>query len=309
MVDVSIIIVSYNTREMTIDCLRSVYDQTEGISLEVIVVDNESCDGSASSIVEHFPQVELIEPGKNLGFAKANNIAAQNANGEYLLLLNPDTVVLDEAIQKLYQFALSSPDNLVYGGRTLNSDKTLNPSSCWQQQSLWSLFCYAFGLTSMFRNSTFFDPEAYGGWKRDSVREVSIVSGCFLLIHKDLWDKLQGFDSAFFMYGEDADLCLRAIGKGAKPVITPEATIIHYGGASEKVLADKIVRLLRAKEDLLTHHWPSIKKKIGVFLFGVGVFARMVVTSFLKKLLKKRFGVSADNWQEIWDRRKEWHNV
>ena len=309
MVDVSIIIISYNTKDMTLECLDSVYKQTVGLSFEVIVLDNDSSDGSAESVEELFPEIELIKSPGNLGFAKANNEAAQGANGKYLLLLNPDTVVLDGAIQKLYQFALSLPDHSIYGGRTLFADRSLNPASCWRQQTLWGLVCYSFGLTSLFRRSPLFDHEGYGSWSRDSIRDVDIVSGCFLLIDRVLWKQLKGFDSDFFMYGEDADLCLRGMAEGAKPIINPEAVIIHYGGASEKVHADKMVRLLRAKEDLLSHHWGSNKRKIGVFLFSVGVFARMVATRFLKLYSKKRFGVSADNWQEIWDRRKEWHNV
>ncbi len=309
MVDVSIIIISYNTKDMTLACLRSVYEQTMDISFEVIILDNGSGDGSAEAIEESFPEVNLIKSSENLGFAKANNKAAMGAKGNYLLLLNPDTVILDGAIQKLHQFALSVPDNRIYGGKTLFADHSLNPASCWRQQTLWGLVCYSFGLTSLFRKSPLFDPEGYGGWLRDCVREVDIVSGCFLLIDRALWVQLEGFEAAFFMYGEDADLCLRAKASGAKPIITPDAVIIHYGGASEKVRADKMVRLFRAKEDLLIHHWPPTKRTVGVFLFAVGAFARMVATRFLKVISKRRFAVAADNWQEIWDRRKEWHNV
>ena len=309
MVDVSVIIVSYNTKDMTLECLRSVYEQTTDISFEVIVLDNASEDGSAEAIKELFPELQLIKCSENLGFARANNEVAKGARGHYLLLLNPDTVVLDGAIQKLYQFALSLPDHSIYGGRTLFADRSLNPASCWRQQTLWGLVCYSVGLTSLFRRSLLFDTEGYGSWTRDSVREVDIVSGCFLLIERSLWEQLRGFDSNFFMYGEDADLCLRGMVKGAKPIITPEAQIIHYGGASEKVRADKMVRLLRAKENLLIHHWSPVKKVVGIFLFGLGVFARMVATRVLKLISEKRFAIAADNWREIWNRRKEWHNV
>lgn len=309
MVDVSIIIISYNTEDMTLECLHSVYEQTRDISFEVIVLDNNSRDGSAEAIENSFPDIRLIKSSENLGFARANNQAAKESSGRYILLLNPDTLILVGAIQKLYAFALSRPEHRIYGGRTLFADHSLNPASCWRQQTLWGLVCYSFGLTSLFRKSPLFDPEGYGSWLRDCVREVDIISGCFLLTNKDFWEQLKGFDSDFFMYGEDADLCLRGIARGAKPIITPDAEIIHYGGASEKVRADKMVRLLRAKEDLLRHHWSPVKRKIGVFLFGFGVFARMVASRILKLISTKRFGGAADNWQEIWFRRKEWHNV
>lgn len=309
MVDISIFIISYNTKKLTLDCIRSVYEQTHGVSFEIIVADNNSSDGSPDAIGREFPNVVLIRFSENLGFAEANNKVAKVATGQYFLLLNPDTVVLDGAIQKVYKFAINAPGHRIYGGKTLFADGALNPASCWRQQTLWGLFCYSFGLASLFRQSALFNPEGYGSWLRNSIREVDIISGCFLLIDRTLWITLKGFDSDFFMYGEDADLCLRAIALNATPIITPNAVIIHYGGASEKIRADKMVRLLRAKEDLLNHHWPPVKKKVGVFLFGLGVFARMIATQFLKWIFPNRFAVTANNWREIWDRRKEWHNV
>ena len=309
MLDISIVVISYNTREMTLECIRSIYEQTDGVSYEVIVVDNRSGDGSAQAVAEHFPDVILTKSIDNLGFAKANNYAAQKANGRYLLLLNPDTIILDGAIQKLYQFATSSPRNRIYGGKTLFADLTLNPSSCWRKQTLWSLVCYSLGLTSLFRNNCLFDPESYGTWKRDTVREVDIVTGCFLLIEKSFWDLIKGFDPDFFMYGEDADLCIRAAQNGARPIITPDATIVHYGGASEKVRADKMIRLFRAKEALLIRHWQPLKRQVGLLMFALGVRLRMWASWILKLVSEQRFGSNADTWREIWKRRKEWHNV
>lgn len=309
MVNVTIIIVSYNTKEMTLECIHSVYEQTSGISFEVIVFDNDSSDGSAEAIEELFPQIRLIKSPDNLGFAKANNEASQLASGQYLLLLNPDTIILDGAIQKLYAFALRRPEHRIYGGRTLFADHSLNPTSCWRQQNLWGLTCYSLGLSSIFKGSTLLNPGGYGSWLRDREREVGLVSGCFLLIDRVLWDKLRGFYPDFFMYGEDADLCLRGMANGARPVMTPDAEIIHYGGASEKVRADKVVRLLRAKEDLLKHHWGEVSKKIGVSLLSMGVFNRMFAFRLLKWVFPKRFKVAADNWREVWARRKEWHNA
>ncbi len=308
MPDVSIIIISYNTRDMTLDCIRSVYDQTQDISFENIVVDNDSTDGSAEAVEDFFPDVTLIKSDENLGFSKANNLAAQHAKGKYLLLLNPDTIVLEGAIQKIYNFAMTNPDNLLYGGKTLYGDMTLNPTSCWRQQSLWSLFCYSLGLTSLFRNNEIFDPESYGSWRRNTVREVDVITGCFLLIERDLWSLLKGFDSRFFMYGEDADLCLRAAQNGAIPVITPGAVIIHYGGASEKVRADKMIRLFRAKEMLMVQHWHPFKARFGAMMLGLGVRSRASASKLLTVVSPKGFGKNADSWQEIWKRRREWHN-
>ncbi len=306
IIDVSIIVVSYNTREMTLACLGSVYEQTRDISFELIVVDNDSRDDSAQAIEESFPDVNLIASKENIGFARANNLAAVKAKGDYLLLLNPDTLVLDGAIEKLYAFARKHPANQVYGGRTLYGDHSLNPTSCWKRPTLWSLFCYATGLVSIFRRNPLFDPESYGTWQRDSVREVDIVTGCFLMIEKKLWDRLGGFDSQFFMYGEDADLCFRAAGEGAKPIITPTATIVHYCGASEKVRADKMIRLFRAKEQLIRRNWNPIAAQIGLGLLRFSVFSRMIACDFLNFVASKRLNNNDESWKEIWQRRKEW---
>jgi GT2 family glycosyltransferase len=305
-IDISIIVVSYNTKEMTLACLRSVYEQTKNVSFELIVVDNDSKDGSALAVKVQFPDCILIVSKENLGFARANNLAALQAKGKYLLLLNPDTVVLDGAIDKLHAFARKNPVNLVYGGRTLYGDHSLNPTSCWRRPTLWSLFCYATGLASIFRKSRLFDSESYGVWQRDSVRRVDIVTGCLLMIKKSFWDHLGGFDPQFFMYGEDADLCLRAIKEGAKPIITPDATIIHYCGASEKVRSDKMIRLFRAKEQLIRRHWNPKASRVGLALLRGSVLSRTVACQLITLFMPSRANENAESWKEIWRRRKEW---
>ncbi len=309
MINVSIIIVSYNTREMTLACIRSVYEQTKEISFELIVVDNESKDGSAQAITESFPDVNLIASLENLGFGRANNLAAEISKGGHLLLLNPDTVVLEGALDKLYAFARKNPANLVYGGRTLYSEHSLNPTSCWRRPTLWSLFCYTTGLTSIFRKNVLFDPESYGAWQRDSVREVDIITGCLLMIDKKLWDQLGGFDQDFFMYGEEADLCLRAAKFGAKPIITPEATIIHYDGASEKVPTDKMIRLLRSKNQLLQKNWNPIASKLGSLLLNLSALTRFAAVNILDFFSYKKVRGNSSDWKEIWRRRKEWQRL
>ncbi|MEM1003735.1 MAG: glycosyltransferase family 2 protein [Pseudomonadota bacterium] len=298
---VSIIVVSYNTRDMTLDCLRSVQAETR-LTYELIVVDNASTDGSVEAIAAEFPGITFMAETDNHGFAKANNIAADRATGEYILLLNPDTVVLDGAIDKLVAFAEARPDAGVWGGRTLYGDRSLNPTSCWRRMSLWNTFCLAAGLTAIFRNSPLFNSQAYAGWDRSSERQVDIVTGCFLLIRRKDWDVLQGFNLSFLMYGEDADLCLRAARElNAAPYMTPEATIIHYGGASEKVRSDKMVRLLNAKIELTKHHIPGWQRPIVQRLFRLWPLTRALVFSLLRPS-----GDSARAWKDIWQRRAEW---
>lgn len=300
---VSILVISYNTRELTLDCLRSVQVETT-VPHEVIVVDNVSSDGSAAAIAAAFPGLTLLAESENHGFAKGNNIAASRARGEYILLLNPDTVVLDHAIDHLVAFAEQNPEARIWGGRTRFADGSLNPSSCWRKMGLWAIFCRSTGLTGLFPRSEVFNPEAYGGWDRGSERQVDIVSGCFFLIRRADWEALGGFDPTFFMYGEEADLCLRAAREmKARPRVTPSATIIHHGGASEKVRTDKMVRLLAAKSTLIRRHYPRWLQPTAQWGFRLWPWSRALAFSVLRR--------EADNarvWKEVWNRRGEWRD-
>lgn len=304
--EVSIIVVSYNTRRLTLDCLRSVFSETK-CEVEVIVLDNASTDGSPEAIRDAFgSQLKLIVSKDNLGFAAGNNRAAKVAKGEFLLLLNPDTVVLDGAVDRLLQFARRRPESGIWGGRTLFADGRLNPASCWSRQTLWSLLSQAVGLSSLFRRSTLLNPEGLGGWDRSGEREVDIVSGCFLLIRRDLWDRLDGFRERFFMYGEEADLCLRARQLGARPIVSGDATIVHYGGASETVKADQVVKVLRAKMDLIQLHFPAQQRKIGYWLLALAPKSRALAHGVLEKVGVDGADEKRRVWREIVSREVEW---
>ncbi|GLQ07923.1 glycosyltransferase family 2 protein [Sneathiella chinensis] len=305
--DLSIIIISYNTCDLTLDCLRSVFRQTLEYTFEIILLDNQSTDGSADAIEAEFgDRITLIRSDRNLGFAGGNNEAARLATGRYLLLLNPDTVVLDRAIDKLMNYAAATPDARIWGGRTLFPDGQLNMSSCWSRQSLWALLCQALGLTALFFHSTLFNPERIGGWNREGEREVDIVSGCFLLLERAFWEELGGFDPAFFMYGEEADLCLRARQKGARPRVTSEATIVHIGGASENNPPDKLIRLTRSKGLLIARHFPKSTQKPGLFLLSMWPLSRIWLHKLASFLGRRASSEKSRVWAEVWKRRAEW---
>ncbi|WP_234990287.1 glycosyltransferase family 2 protein [Roseivivax lentus] len=302
----SIVVVSYNTKDMTLECIRSILTETK-CGFELIVYDNASSDGSAQAIADEFPETKLIASEVNHGFAKANNIAAGQVSGKYLLLLNPDTVVLNGAIDKLVSFAGSRPEARIWGGRTLYGDQSLNPTNCWGRMTLWSVTCQAFGLTSLFRDSALFNPEGYGGWPRDTERAVDIVSGCLFLIERDLWNQLGGFDPAFTMYGEEADLCLRARAIGAHPRITPDAEIVHYVGASTKVRANKLIMLLKAKVTLIHRYFPEWQRAPGVLLLTCWPLSRMVGARILWAMFRKpKWKATQLAWTDVWKARSEW---
>ena len=301
---VDLILVSYNTCQFSRACLESATG--ENVVASTIVVDNASTDGSAEAIAAQFPEIRLIASDVNLGFAAANNLAAREASGTYILLLNPDTVVLDGAIDRLVAFAEAHPDYGIYGGRTLFADGSLNPTSVWRKPTVWNTFCRSAGLSAVAKDSGLFSGDMYGGWARDTVREVDIVSGCFLLIRRSLWEELGGFDTSYFMYGEDWDLCLRARALGARCLFCPDAEIIHYGGASEPVRADKLVRLFQTKVKLFRQHWGPVSSRVLIamlWLWAFRCYAMDAVLGFFGKEARKKSGQA---WRDVLRRQREW---
>jgi GT2 family glycosyltransferase len=294
--DVSIIVVSYGSRDMTLECLRSIagWDGTAGH--EVIVIDNASVDGSAEAIAAEFPGFRLMAASVNLGFAAACNLAAAEARGEYLLLLNPDTVVHNGAIENLLAFARRRPGAGIWGGRTVFSDGSLNAMSCWRRPTLWNLLCSGLALDTRYPRSALLNSYGYGGWQRDSEREVDVVAGCFLLIQKSLWNRLGGFAGEFFMYGEDADLCMRARRLGFRPAISPEATIVHHGSGTENDKVRKISQVMTARALLIRRHFLPVARPLGLAL--------LALRPMLGRLLAKQS--LRGTWDEVWALRRQW---
>jgi N-acetylglucosaminyl-diphospho-decaprenol L-rhamnosyltransferase len=301
----SIIIVSYNSREDTLNCLRSVFAHPPSDSHEIILIDNASSDGSADAVAREFPGVRLIASKDNLGFAAGNNEAAKHAGGKRLLLLNPDTIVFAGSLDALMAFAERAPARRIWGGRTYFGDMTLNPASCWGHMTLWSMLCKTLGLTTLFPKSALFNSEAYGSWQRDTEREVDIVTGCFLLIDRDLWDRLGGFDRQFFMYAEEADLCIRARKLGARPAITPLAEIIHLGGVAEASATEKVIKTHKGRITLLRKHWSPAARILGLAIYTCWSFTRMIGSYVLSGPRDGSSG-SREKWGRVWTSRKDW---
>lgn len=302
--EVTVIIVSYNTRELTLKALETLYANAGNVRMRVIVWDNASADSSADAIAAAYPQAELIRCPDNLGFAVANNRAAEMARSEWLLLLNPDTETHPRAIEALLRFARAHPEAGIVGGRTVFPDGSLNPASCWNRITAWGLLCSATGLTAAFPNSSIFNPEGIGGWQRDTVRHVDIVVGCFLMITTDLWRELGGFQKKYFMYGEEADLCLRAAKSGYRPMITPDAQIMHLVGASTPQLAPKLFQMTMARATLIRDHWSKWTQPFGLALLLLWSFNHRL-KSLLVGLLSKQSDTNTA-WTILWQRRGEW---
>ncbi len=224
-------ILCWNDLKVISDCLRSICASTHSTDLDVIVSDNGSTDGSIEFIRKEFPQVRLIENGANLRFAKGNNVAIRASQGEYVLILNPDTIIHDGTLDKMVAFADTHPEAGAFGCRVVYEDGAFQP--CIRPlHTLRSEWCAALGLGPLAYISDWFHPGVYMGWKGDKERTVGWLAGCFILIRGELLKRLGGFDEQFFYYYEDTDLCRRVWETGYTILYTPEATITHLGGQS-----------------------------------------------------------------------------
>ncbi len=235
-VDVSILVVAWNVKALVYDCLKSVYDQTQGVSFEVIYVDNASKDGSVDMVRKEFPSARIIENQENKGFIKANNQAIEVARGRYVLLLNSDTIVLDNAIAKTVQFADAQPEAAVVGCRVLNRDRTLQ-RTCFMYPSLLNGFLYGSYLYKVFPGSRFFGRERMTWWDFNEVREVQTICGCYSLVRTAAIQQVGVMDETYFVYGDDPDWCYRFTKAGWKVLFTPSAQIIHLGGQNTSHMA------------------------------------------------------------------------
>lgn len=302
--EVTVIMVSYNTRDLTVKAIETLFENAGNVSFRLVVWDNASHDGSADAIAARFPDVELIRSDDNIGFARANNAVAETVTTPWLLLLNPDTETHVNAVENILAFGKAHPEAGITGGRTVFRDGSLNIASCWNTMSLWSLFCLATGLAKVFVNSGFFNPEGIGGWKRDSVRHVDVVVGCFMLVPTELWRELGGFSPRYFMYGEEHDFCLRAARLGYRPMITPDAEIMHLVGAATAKREDKIVSLMRSKATLIRDHWKGWKVQIGLKLLWLWIANRKLASSLNAIVLGETQNKAC--WDAVWRKRKDW---
>lgn len=301
--DVAVVIVSYNSAEFIGACLESVISARKQVRQQLIVVDNDSCDHTVALIRERFPEVELIVPGKNLGFAAGVNLGASHADAEFVLLLNPDTVILNHAVDSIIEFARKNPSHGLYGGRTLTPDGGLEPSSCWGEPTLWSMAMFGLGLSTLAPKHPWLDPESLGDWQRDTVREVGVITGCFLLTSKTVWDELRGMDERYFMYGEDVDFAMRARRHGYRPVICPEAELVHEVGLCSETPVHKTMLLYRGKASLVRTHWSGPVKWLGLLFLAGGTGLRALVSTVFKG---NRQSDAAGRWQTLWRERSTW---
>ncbi len=230
--ELSIIIVSYNVRQLLLNCIQSIIDTTASINYEIIVVDNASNDGSAPAVKERFPQLQVIANGENAGFASANNQGFAVSKGRFLLLLNPDTVVKPDAIKSGLDFIKSTPDAGMAGCRLLNPDGTLQ-KSIRRFPSVHENIARAF-----FVDRFVFSEHRKGIYYRTLPFEIDYCAGAFMMIRKEALGDMPLLNPDFFMYAEEKDLALRLKEKGWKTYFVPSGEIIHLGEQSTDQMAE-----------------------------------------------------------------------
>ena len=234
IVDLSIIIVNYNVKEFLQNLISSIYKAGQKIKYEIIIVDNASDDGSIEFLHEKFPDIKLIVNKKNLGFSKANNIGLSIAKGKYILLLNPDTIVQEDTFERMIGFFEQTPDAGMAGCKILNPDGTLQLACRRSFPGPWTSFCKVTGLSNLFPNNKLFARYNLTYLDENQTYEVDAISGSFMMIKRETYEKVGNLDEQFFMYGEDLDLCYRVQQNGYKVYYVHETQIIHYKGESTK---------------------------------------------------------------------------
>lgn len=268
---VSVVIVNYNVRDLVLNSVASLRGALEGIDAEVIVVDNGSSDGAIESLNARFPEVLTIALDTNLGFGAANNVGIARARGEFILVLNPDTIVEEKTVRTMLAFMDGHGECGIAGCRVLLPDGTLDKASKRGFPSPWSSFCKVFGLSTLFPQSKLFGGYNMSYVADDVTARIEAISGCFMFCRAEVLRELGGFDTDYFMYGEDLDLCYRATQRGWQIFYHPETTIIHVKGESTR----------RSSLDTLA-----------VFYEAMEIFARKHFRSNLPLLWLVRLGIA-----------------
>jgi GT2 family glycosyltransferase len=289
LVKLSVIIVNYNVKYFLEQALLSVRKAIKDLEVEVFVVDNNSVDDSVVMVREKFPEVHLICNTDNPGFSIANNQAIRLSKGQYVLLLNPDTVVEEDTFEKCIDFMDSHPKAGALGVRMIDGSGAFLPESKRGFPSPWVAFSKTFGLSRLFPKSRLFDHYHLGYLDEMGTHEVEVLAGAFMLLRREALDQVGLLDEDFFMYGEDIDLSYRIIKGGYKNYYFPETTIIHYKGESTKKGSLNYVRAFyNAMIIFAQKHIEGEKARLFVLMLQAAIYFRAFLT-LIRQLFKRLY--------------------
>ena len=268
--DLSIIIVNYNVKEFLLNLLESIHNAVKDLNVEIIVVDNNSHDGSISSVNQKFPEVITISNKENVGFGKANNQGLEISKGKYILLINPDTLVREDTLIKTIDFLKNNEDAGLVGCKVLNPDGTIQLACRRSFPGPWVSFTKVTGLSTIFPKSKLFARYNLTYKDENESYEVDAVSGSFMMLSRKTYEKTGGFDTDFFMYGEDLDLCYRVQKEGMKVYYFSNTEIIHYKGESTKrSTIDETKIFYKAMHQFVRKHFSSSIFIEAILQFGI----------------------------------------
>jgi GT2 family glycosyltransferase len=290
MLDLTVSIVNWNTKNLLKACLASIFNQTEGLNYHVWVVDNGSSDGSVQMIEREFPQVRLIKNSVNLGFTKTNNQVLRQCEGNYVLLLNSDTQVVGNALKELIDFMEVHPEAGAAGCQLLNKDGSLQ-LSCGRFPTLTSVFFGAKTCNRIFRRifgkRTFFAEYGLSEQEHLCFQEVDFVKGCCIILRKSVLEKTDFLDENIFMYFEEMDLCYRIKQQGNKILYTPQPKVIHLGGQSDRFDSKTVSKRLNSQEYFFRKHYGNTQAFFLKLVIALGTLLRfplfLVIYGFRRK--------------------------
>ena len=284
MPDISIIIINYNVKYFLEACLLSVKASIKNIDAEVIIVDNNSSDGSCDYLMKLFPEFKFIQNIENKGFAKANNQAISIATGKYILLLNPDTIIGENTIYDCINFMYQHNEAGALGVHMIDGNGTFLKESKRALPTPAVSFYKIFGLAALFPNSKRFNHYHLGHLSKEHTHEIEVLSGAFMLLRSETIKKCGVLDEDYFMYGEDIDLSYKIIKSGYKNYYFPKARIIHFKGEStKKGSLNYVVIFYRAMEIFARKHFSKGKAPVYSFFINLAIYLR-ATTAILKRL-------------------------
>jgi GT2 family glycosyltransferase len=295
--DISVVIVAWNAKHYLELCLESLAAALPRRSMETLVVDNASTDGSAEMIESRFPWVRLIKSGENLGFAKGNNLAIRECQGRYIALVNPDVIVFPGCLDALADFLDQNPKVGNVGPRVYNPDMS-QQSTCRRFPTLWNNFCTTTGLAAAFKNSRFFSGEHMFYFPHDRTMAVDVLVGCFSMIRREAFEAVGLLDEGLFMYGDDVDWCRRCWKAGWEVVFFPGAQAVHDRG---KITAPYPVRFAVAQQRSVLHYW----FKHHGFYGRLGIGSMMLFHHLLRYIFAVLAGFASPHRSEQSDVRKQ----
>ncbi len=232
MIDLSIVIVSYNTKELLRECIESIYKNSNNLSFEIVVVDNNSHDGSVEMVKKEFKDVILVENKENLGFSKANNIGVKKTSARYVLFLNADTVVYDKTLKYMVDFMDKKKDAGAATCKLVLPSGKIDDASHRGFPTPWNSFSHFSGLSKIFPKTKLFGGYSLGFEDFSKTHAIDALAGAFMLVRKEAGEEVGWWDEDYFFYGEDIDFCYMLKQNGWKIYYVPEVSILHYKGVS-----------------------------------------------------------------------------